>query len=99
MTEDTTPPYRNDDQQLADFLEQRFPEPMATALPRVAGHQAAEDPDAAPTPFRIPEYVDPPGPPPDLASSCRIWRVSGGCDMWSRSAARPMCCSSATATK
>jgi hypothetical protein len=51
--------YQNNDQQLADFLEQRFPEPLATAFPAWLDSKPLKNPDAAPTPFQMPEYVVP----------------------------------------
>lgn len=48
--------YAADDQELADFLEARFPEPLATAFPVWLGSKPLQDPDAAATPFELPEY-------------------------------------------
>ena len=51
--------YQGGDQELADFLEARFPEPLATAFPQWVADQPLQNPDAAPTPFDMPTYVIP----------------------------------------
>jgi hypothetical protein len=51
--------YQADDAELTDFLEQRFPEPLATAFPIWLAERPAKNPDAASTPFELDEYVIP----------------------------------------
>jgi len=51
--------YQGGDQELADFLEARFPEPLATAFPQWVADEPLQNPDAAPTPFDMPAYVIP----------------------------------------
>lgn len=51
--------FQDHDQQLTDFLEQRFPEPLATAFPVWLDSRPLRNPDAAPTPFTLPEYAIP----------------------------------------
>ena len=51
--------YQGHDSQLTDFLEQRFPEPLATAFPIWLGQHPLKDPQAAPTPFQLEEYAIP----------------------------------------
>ena len=51
--------YQGGDQELADFLEARFPEPLATAFPQWVADEPLQNPDAAPTPFDMPSYVIP----------------------------------------
>ncbi len=51
--------YQADDQELADFLEERFPEPLATAFPVWLESEPLKNPDAAGTPFELEEYAIP----------------------------------------
>jgi hypothetical protein len=51
--------YQADDQQLADFLQDRFPEPLATAFPQWIAERPLQNPDAPATPFVMPAYVIP----------------------------------------
>lgn len=51
--------YQAHDDQLTDFLEQRFPEPLATAFPVWLAEQPLKNPQAAPTPFQVEEYAIP----------------------------------------
>lgn len=51
--------YQVGDDQLTDFLQDRFPEPLATAFPIWLASRPLENPDAAPTPFELEEYAVP----------------------------------------
>ncbi|MGB0098828.1 MAG: hypothetical protein WBP61_00975 [Nocardioides sp.] len=51
--------YQDDDAELADFLETRFPEPLATTFPLWAETQPLKNADAPSTPFEMEEYVVP----------------------------------------
>lgn len=51
--------YQADDSTLTDFLEQRFPEPLASAFPVWIAEQPLKNPEAAPTPFELDEYAVP----------------------------------------
>ncbi len=51
--------YQADDTELTDFLEDRFPEPLATAFPVWVDQRPTKNPDAAPTPFQLEEYAIP----------------------------------------
>ena len=51
--------YQAGDDQLTGFLAERFPEPLRTAFPVWIASQPLVNPDAAPTPFDLPEYVIP----------------------------------------
>jgi hypothetical protein len=51
--------HQADDVELRTFLEERFPEPLASALPAWVATQPLENPDAPATPFDMPEYVIP----------------------------------------
>ncbi|WP_370619745.1 hypothetical protein [Mumia sp. Pv 4-285] len=51
--------YQDDDTQLAAFLEDRFPEPLATAFPVWIASRPLQNPAAADSPFDLPEYVVP----------------------------------------
>lgn len=51
--------YQADDAELTAFLEERFPEPLATALPAWVATRPLANPDAPATPFDMPEYVIP----------------------------------------
>jgi hypothetical protein len=51
--------YQDDDSELTDFLQARFPEPLATAFPAWIAERPLKNPDAAPTPFAMPSYVIP----------------------------------------
>lgn len=51
--------YQADDQELTDFLADRFPEPLATAFPVWIEQQPLKNPDAAKSPFDLPEYAIP----------------------------------------
>lgn len=51
--------YQAADTELTDFLQQRFPEPLATAFPIWLAERPAKNPDAASTPFELDEYVIP----------------------------------------
>ena len=48
--------YSGGDLRLADFLEDRFPEPLATAFPIWLESEPLQNADAAATPFELPEY-------------------------------------------
>ncbi|WP_426593493.1 hypothetical protein ACPPVS_17460 [Cellulomonas sp. McL0617] len=56
--------YAANDTVLSDFLAARFPEPLATAFPVWLASHPLQNPDAAPTPFDLPEYKI-----PELASA------------------------------
>lgn len=51
--------YQSKDTVLADFLQSRFPEPLATAFPVWVAQQPLKNPNAAPTPFDLPQYAIP----------------------------------------
>ncbi|WP_019146299.1 hypothetical protein [Aeromicrobium massiliense] len=51
--------YQAEDDQLTAFLQTRFPEPLATAFPVWVASRPLIDPDAAATPFDLPEYAIP----------------------------------------
>lgn len=51
--------YQDDDQQLTEFLVDRFPPPLASAFPVWLASAPLKNPDAAPTPFDLPEYAIP----------------------------------------
>ena len=48
--------YQDNDQQLADFLEQRFPEPLATAFPAWIDTQPLKNSEAPASPFDMERY-------------------------------------------
>src|SRR4029079_2860162 len=51
--------YQTDDQVLADFLQDRFPEPLSSAFPVWIEQHPLKNPDAAKSPFDLPEYSIP----------------------------------------
>src|SRR4051794_29512750 len=51
--------YAAGDAPLADFLAERFPEPLATAFPVWLESKPLTNPDAAASPFDLPEYAIP----------------------------------------
>jgi hypothetical protein len=51
--------YQNEDEELATFLQNRFPEPLATTFPLWIEERPLLDPDAPATPFEMPTYVIP----------------------------------------
>jgi hypothetical protein len=51
--------YQAQDSTLTDFLEQRFPEPLASAFPVWLAEEPLKNPQADPTPFQVEEYVIP----------------------------------------
>lgn len=51
--------YQAQDEELTDFLEARFPEPLASTFPQWTDSRPLTNPDAAPTPFELPGYVIP----------------------------------------
>lgn len=51
--------YAANDTALAEFLSARFPEPLATAFPVWIESKPLQNPDAAATPFDLPEYKIP----------------------------------------
>jgi hypothetical protein len=51
--------YQDRDQQLADFLEQRFPEPLATTFPLWLASRPLQNSQAPASPFEMAEYVVP----------------------------------------
>lgn len=51
--------YQNDDEELTAFLQERFPEPLKTAFPVWLASRPVNNPNAAATPFDLPEYVIP----------------------------------------
>ena len=51
--------YQADDEQLTDFLADRFPEPLASTFPAWIATRPAKNPDAPPTPFEMQGYVIP----------------------------------------
>lgn len=51
--------YQTDDEQLADFLVARFPEPLATAFPAWLAERPLKNPDAPATPFEMEGYAVP----------------------------------------
>jgi len=48
--------YQAKDTELTDFLAARFPEPLHTAFPIWIASEPLKNPDAAATPFELPEY-------------------------------------------
>lgn len=51
--------YAAGDQELADYLSDRFPEPLASAWEAWIALKPQQNPDAPPSPFDMPEYVTP----------------------------------------
>lgn len=51
--------YQAEDETLADFLENRFPEPLATTFPLWLEERPLVNADAPATPFEMPEYAIP----------------------------------------
>jgi hypothetical protein len=51
--------HQDRDEELADFLEERFPEPLSTAFPEWLASRPLVRPDAPATPFEMPDYVIP----------------------------------------
>lgn len=51
--------YQGGDQELADFLEERFPEPLSTTFPQWVAEKPLQNRDAPATPFEMPDYVIP----------------------------------------
>ncbi|TCC50732.1 hypothetical protein E0H75_11145 [Kribbella capetownensis] len=51
--------YQAKDTELTSFLQARFPEPLATTFPIWIQSKPLQNPDAAPTPFELPEYSIP----------------------------------------
>jgi hypothetical protein len=51
--------YQTEDETLADFLQARFPEPLATTFPKWLEGRPLINPDAPATPFDMPEYTIP----------------------------------------
>ncbi|GGU34306.1 hypothetical protein GCM10007979_36800 [Nocardioides albus] len=51
--------YQADDAELAEFLQARFPEPLATVFPAWLDSRPLKDPDAPSTPFEMKQYVIP----------------------------------------
>ncbi len=51
--------YQDGDTELADFLQARFPEPLATTFPTWLDTRPLQNPDAPSTPFEMAEYVIP----------------------------------------
>ncbi len=51
--------YQANDEELTAFLQERFPEPLATAFPAWLETTPVSNPDAPPTPFSMEEYVVP----------------------------------------
>ncbi|MFD7072894.1 hypothetical protein ACFV9G_01680 [Nocardioides sp. NPDC059952] len=51
--------YQSGDTELTEFLEARFPEPLATVFPAWLDARPLKDPDAPATPFDMEEYVIP----------------------------------------
>jgi hypothetical protein len=48
--------YQNKDKELTEFLQERFPEPLATAFAAWVATKPAQNADAPATPFAMPEY-------------------------------------------
>jgi hypothetical protein len=51
--------YQDRDDELTDFLADRFPEPLSTVFPEWLASRPQIRPDAPATPFEMPEYVIP----------------------------------------
>lgn len=51
--------YQNEDETLTAFLQDRFPEPLATTFPLWLEERPLVNPDAPATPFEMPTYVIP----------------------------------------
>lgn len=51
--------YQDKDSELTAFLEDRFPEPLATAFPAWIATKPLKDANAPGTPFQMPQYVIP----------------------------------------
>jgi hypothetical protein len=51
--------YQSGDTELTEFLQARFPEPLATVFPAWLDTRPLKDPDAPATPFDMEEYVIP----------------------------------------
>ncbi|WP_286928105.1 MULTISPECIES: hypothetical protein [Aeromicrobium] len=51
--------YQAEDDTLTAFLEERFPEPLASAFPVWIAERPLKNPAAAPTPFQVKEYAIP----------------------------------------
>ena len=51
--------YQADDEELTDFLSERFPEPLASAFSAWVLTKPLKNPDAPATPFEMPGYVIP----------------------------------------
>jgi hypothetical protein len=51
--------YQAEDETLADFLQERFPEPLATTFPVWLQERPLLNEQAAATPFELPAYVIP----------------------------------------
>ncbi|MER6939900.1 hypothetical protein ABTX24_02485 [Nocardioides sp. NPDC127514] len=51
--------YQSGDPELSEFLQARFPEPLATVFPAWLDARPLKDPDAPATPFDMEEYVIP----------------------------------------
>ncbi|MGY0536328.1 hypothetical protein ACW14X_02350 [Nocardioides sp. YJ-D4] len=51
--------YQSGDTELTEFLQARFPEPLATVFPAWLDARPLKDPDAPATPFDMEEYVIP----------------------------------------
>src|SRR4051794_10370295 len=51
--------YQDHDAELTDFLEKRFPEPLASAFPVWLAEHPLQNPNAASTPFELAEYAIP----------------------------------------
>ncbi|KAA1419759.1 hypothetical protein FE697_017775 [Mumia zhuanghuii] len=51
--------YQDDDQTLTAFLQERFPEPLATVFPEWLASRPLQDPSAPASPFEMPGYVIP----------------------------------------
>ncbi|MEI7057370.1 hypothetical protein WBG06_16210 [Nocardioides sp. CCNWLW239] len=51
--------YQADDTELAEFLQSRFPEPLATVFPTWLESRPLKNPDAPATPFEMEQYVIP----------------------------------------
>jgi hypothetical protein len=50
---------QDDDEQLADFLADQIPEPLASTFPAWLDTKPLKNPEAPPTPFEMPEFVIP----------------------------------------
>lgn len=51
--------YEAEDETLTAFLEERFPEPLASTFPEWLDTKPLQDPNAPPTPFDMPTFVIP----------------------------------------